>query len=766
MRISERTTNWLMLVCTVIAATTSVIAITGFRRHADNYRQKQVLVSRLEGEFQQLALLSVDETSDAAARADEELEIQKQIHHEFAELLEFSSDSKLESVLRDIDHFTKLQDDERAQGLKSASRQRQSLHLLIIAELRELSALYEEGAQNEILRANIEGILGLVVFVVALAGMLWRLSGIRRQQDVLATEQRVLQNSEARFRRLTERSADLIVIAGEDGTVQFAGGAVPATLNAQPGGAADLFSCTHDDDKPVLTHVLQSAVQESPATVTCELRFKHSDDTFRWMELQGRDERSQLGGILINARDVTERKNAEEQLLHDALHDSLTGLANRALFLDRLQRAVHRQRRDEDFGYGVLFIDLDRFKLVNDSLGHGNGDRLLLEVAERLKSSIRVSVPQKSRSGDDTLARIGGDEFTLLVEEIQSSADVIRIAERILNRLKKPFVIDGIDIIVACSIGIAIGTATYEAGGDVLRDADLAMYRAKSLGGGRFELFNGALYNTAVNKLRVETELRQALEHNQLEVFFQPIVSLKDFQIVSAEALLRWKHPERGYISPSEFIPLAEECGLIIQIGRWMLREACSKFRVISGAPGAEALKSFSVNLSAKEFAQPDLVPFISAVLHDTGVSPDTLRIEITETVVMGDVEHDIGVLQSLRSLGLRVSIDDFGTGYSSLSYLHRFPIDTLKIDRSFVSAMNQDDESREIVRTIMSLASNLGMDVVAEGTEHDVQVNQLKALGCDFAQGYYFSKPVDHEAFVKVLAQRAAKAMSTTTRA
>ncbi|MCK7505562.1 MAG: EAL domain-containing protein [Desulfobacterales bacterium] len=406
--------------------------------------------------------------------------------------------------------------------------------------------------------------------------------------------------------------------------------------------------------------------------------------------------------------DITERKRAERQLIHDAFHDMLTHLPNRALVLDRLEHALKRSKRNENFLFAVLFLDLDRFKIVNDSLGHEAGDRLLIELAGRLSRCLRPG---------DTLSRLGGDEFVILLEDIRGDEDVKKVAERIINMVKDPFVIDGQEVCTTVSIGIALSSSDYERPEDMLRDADTAMYRAKSLGKARYEMFDTTMHLNVLNMLRLENDLRKALDRDQLRIHYQPVVSLENGHVNSVEALLRWYHPERGVIPPMEFIPLAEENGMIIPIGEWVLRTACHQLRLLF-EDGFTPLR-IAVNISARQLRQGMISPRTwcassrkPASMH--GISNS----EITESTIMENPDSAAEKLAKLRELGVHISLDDFGTGYSSLSYLHRFPINTLKIDRSFIERMGSDAEKFEIIRSVVSMAKKMALSVVAEGIE------------------------------------------------
>ncbi|MBU6463472.1 MAG: EAL domain-containing protein [Bradyrhizobium sp.] len=453
---------------------------------------------------------------------------------------------------------------------------------------------------------------------------------------------------------------------------------------------------------------------------------------------------------------VIERERANDRLIHDASHDALTNLPNRVLFLDRLNQTIARHVHKGAAQFAVLFIDLDRFKIVNDSLGHLAGDDLIVQVARRLKDSLRrndrvVRARSELGGGDAMLARLGGDEFTILLSDIQDPSDAVRVASRVQEALRQPFTLEEQKIYTSASIGIASSKWGYSCADDILRDADLAMYRAKALGKARTELYDQDLHSAAVKRLMLESDLRRALANNEFVLHYQPIVSLGTQEIVGFEALVRWQKPNSELVYPGEFIDVTEDTGLIVFLGLWVLRTACNMARRLQEEFPRRNPLTISINISPRQFAQPDLVAQVRQIVTETGIDPRTVRLEITESVTAGEAERVVRVLSQLKDIGIRLSIDDFGTGYSSLSYLQRFPLDVLKIDRSFISAMDKS-ESLQIVRTIMGLARSLGMSVVAEGTELRTQVSQLKSLGCEFGQGYFFSKPVDATAIRNLL--------------
>ncbi len=430
-------------------------------------------------------------------------------------------------------------------------------------------------------------------------------------------------------------------------------------------------------------------------------------------------------------------QESKDHFRHAAFHDALTNLPNRALLAENLKFVIERAKQHKDYQFAVLFLDLDRFKNVNDSLGHSIGDQLLITMARRLESCIREV---------DMVARLGGDEFAILLDGIPSQSEATNMARRIQEKLQSPFNLCGHEVFTSTSIGIAVSSTGYDDPENMLRDADTAMYRAKAQGKACYEVFDKGMHTHAVYVLQMENDLRRAIDREELRVYYQPIVSLDNGQLAGFEALIRWQHPERGFINPSDFIPLAEDTGLIVPLGLWILKRACQQLCKWQWQSPANRSLFMSVNLSGKQVAQPSLVSDIREILEETHVEARHLKLEITESAVMENAEMAARILNRLKELGVQLSIDDFGTGYSSLSYLHRFPVNTLKIDRSFVGRIGEAAENIEIVRTVVSLAENMGMEVVAEGVETLSQLMQLRKLKCQYGQGYLFSHPVDAE--------------------
>jgi PAS domain S-box-containing protein len=582
----------------------------------------------------------------------------------------------------------------------------------------------------------------------------WQLHRIRRQ----------LAERDQLFQLISENAIDMIALVGSDGRRLYNSPAYEKVLGYSPEDleTTSSFDQIHPDDLPRVLRAAEQA-RTSGGGERLEYRIRHKDGSWRILESTAspiRDAKGQTDKLVIVNRDITERKRAEELLAHNAFHDGLTNLPNRALFLDRLQHALTLSKRHPNYKFAVLLIDVDEFKIINDSLGHSAGDELLIKIGQRLKDAVRradtVSRPRGSGVpdkpvNDDRLARLGGDEFTVLLDDIRDPVEAVRVAERVQAELATPFVINQQEIVLSASIGIAASTTPHTQAEDLMRDADIAMYRAKRAGKARCEVSDPAMHANAVKRLQLETDLRKALDQGEFRVYYQPIVSVQSGKITGFEALTRWQRPE-GVLSPIDFIAVAEETGLIVPMNRQLRREACHHLRLWQSEFPSTPPLTMSVNITSREFAQPDLAREIGETLTETGVDPGCLQLEIIETIAMGDAEKSGHVLAQLKALGVRLSIDDFGTGYSSLSRLRRIPVDTLKIDRAFISHMDSDSESLEIVRVIIMLAHNLGLQVVAEGTETQEHIDLLRQLNCEMVQGYFFSRPADDQSMLKLL--------------
>ena len=464
------------------------------------------------------------------------------------------------------------------------------------------------------------------------------------------------------------------------------------------------------------------------------------------LELKVQQRTTQLEKVVSQLnQEIAQHKQTQRTLLAQTLHDALTGLPNRNLFMEYLEKALHRSRRNKTYLFAVLFIDLDRFKIINDSWGHSVGDQLLIAISRILQSSCREI---------DIVARLSGDEFTILLEDLPDFKEVIMIADRLLEKLSSAIHLGSHQVFTGASMGIVFSSTTYQNGTELLRDADIAMYRAKALGKGRYAIFDQQMYSQTIHLSQMENDLRLAVERQEFTVFYQPIVSLKTGTLKGFEALVRWQHPQTGLIPPGEFIGIAEDTGLIVPIGEWVLQEACQQLRTWQQKfPQASSLH-ISVNLSSRQIKQFDFVNKLAKILADTGLSGENLRLELTETMLMDRGEKTLELLSQIKEQNVQLSLDDFGTGYSCLSYLHRFPIDTLKIDRSFVTPINTEGENCEIVNTIITLAHSLGMKVIAEGVETTAQLTHLKNLDCEAAQGYFFAKPLNSQLAESIIAR------------
>ncbi len=555
--------------------------------------------------------------------------------------------------------------------------------------------------------------------------------------------EKALRESEARYRAVLQQSLEAIYIFDEDAHRILE--ANSAFLDLLGYTAEEISNLTLYDiiaqDRSSTDFQLQE-IMKGEGVKLGERQWQRKDGTIVEMEVTANKIR-QAGRdlIFVVGRDITERKRTEERLAYDALHDVLTGLPNRILFMDRLGQRLERAKRHPDDLFAVLFIDLDQFKVINDSLGHSVGDEFLINTAKRLSSCLQP---------EDTISRFGGDEFVVLVNEVSEESDTVRVAERIHTQLESASMLNSLNRSSTASIGIAMYNSKYIEPQEMLRDADTAMYRAKALGGGRCQLFDNTMYENALLLLQMEADLKRAVQNREWRVYYQPIISLESGQITGAEALVRWNHPTRGLISPLDFIPIAEETGLIMQIGQHVLRVACAQARAWrdSGHPKLWV----SVNISGRQFQEKNLLRLVEQTLMETDLPSEGLRLEITESVAMRDLDHTISILTELNRLGVSISLDDFGNGYSSLSYLKQFPLKVLKIDRSFIQEDDPNKSGEAITSAIIFMGQTLNMEVVAEGVETEEQLNFLKSQFCDEVQGFLFGQPMPSEEFNQVV--------------
>jgi diguanylate cyclase (GGDEF)-like protein/PAS domain S-box-containing protein len=599
----------------------------------------------------------------------------------------------------------------------------------------------DKWAQDAALKARYELLAAAVLAATAVLMLFLRLQKQEHLGQLQETERNVLRQSEERFRALTEQSTDIILIADPSGRIKYASPSVHAVLAVHEDSlvGTNMSDLVHSHDIAKTMGAGSRSVANGPSPEQnriVEVRLRHADGGWLHFECVVRDliHHKNIGGIVYNARDITERKYAQEELVFNATHDVLTGLPNRVLFLGRLQSVVDQMKRHPHLAAAVLFVDIDDFKIVNDCYGHAVGDAFIKEVSSRLRACIR---------GDGTVARMGGDEFTVLVEDISDPSDAIRVAERIQSSLRQPLILDGLEIFKSASIGIALTSqgTTAEA---VLQNADIAMYRAKDNGKACSEIFDRAMHEQVLERLGLEAKLRHALENKELSLHYQPIVAVDTGVVQGFEALLRWQLPDSSSIPPGIFVPVAEQSGLIVPISVWVLRTACFEAAKWQQRYPAQPPLYVSINISAKHFSHSGFVRHLRDALEESSVDPQCITIELTESLAMSDVAGTSETMSQLRSLGVSLSIDDFGTGYSSLSYLRRFPVDTLKIDQSFVKTM--DAENYAIVKTIIGLAHNLDLKVVAEGVETTNQRRLLALAGCGLAQGHLFAEPMRAE--------------------
>lgn len=591
------------------------------------------------------------------------------------------------------------------------------------------------------------------------------------QQIHIFRIQRDARHREELFQIVTENAADMIALVDVKGRRLYNSPAYKRILGYSPAELSETssFEQIHPDDR---FRVLEAAreARTSGIGTRLEYRIRHKDGSWRVLESQAstiRDAQGEVAKLVIVNRDITERKRAERQLEHNRVHDPLTGLPNRSVLLDRLQQLFVRTLRDPEHPYALLLVNLDHFKVFNETLGTASGDQMLQEISRRIGECLRqqdktARSETAGPSAEPVLCRLGGDEFTILLDGVGDPSDALRIARRVQVAIADPLFVNSQEVRASASLGIALSTAGLAQPEDLLKEADSAMRRAQALGGSRCEVFDEAMHSRAVGRLQLEADLRTALAERQFRIHYQPVIELASRRIVSCEALLRWQHPVQGLISPYRFIEAAEDTGLLISIGHWLTLQACRQLREweFSQFPGQPL--SITVNVSARQFADARLANDIQEAARETGVDLSRLRLEITENVAAADPKLTVTVLAHLKHLGIGVILDDFGTGSSSLCGLRRFPVDALKIDRSLIQEMQQDRTASDMVEVIIALAHKMHLQVIAEGIETARQAERLRQIGCEFGQGYYFSQPLEAKAVLEFMRQQAALARGT----
>ena len=751
---SRRFTQVLIFGLILLVALSAAAIINLLNNYVENARRAELHLYQIrQSAYQQSALewqaIAEEGLSDELAHDFAALQLKfTAIFNQLALLSE--TDAAITPVLRAYEHYQAAITQEfhllalgQIDQAKSIDEELVDPSFKLLHDAIEKSiVIYSHEARAVSQQALYGSIMTLFIAICLIGVFFWRFEKIRRTTTILLTEQETLRHSEERFRSLVRNAADIILISDIQGLIHYVSPAVVQILGyaAESLVTQSSLALIHPDDRPQLTDFMQAIINCKEPCRCKSLRVRHRDGSWRFFELIGTNllDSATINGIVFNAHDVTERKLAEARLNYQAFHDHLTHLPNRAHFLASLEDAFQSNMQN-DHGVVLLFLDLDNFNVINDSLGHEVGDQLLLAVTKRFAACLRPG---------DRLARLAGDEFTILLKANSLVADAFQLAERIHAQLQSPIQLNSYEVFTSVSIGIAENNPEIHTAGDLMRIADVALYHAKAGGKSKSVLFVHAMHVQAMARLTLEAELRRALEQRQLCVFYQPIVAIASKTIIGMEALARWPHPARGMISPAEFIPLAEETGLIIPLGRQIMQMASQQMTLWQELhPAMERLR-LNVNLSTRQFRHPHLIEEISNVLQASGLQPCQLEIEITESLLLEETDRVRVLLYALKDLGLRLALDDFGTGYSSLAYLHRFPFDTLKIDRSFVNALNQKPGSANVIRAIKLVAQSLNLELIVEGVETEAQYTFLRSLDCDYGQGYYFARPQAPAAF------------------
>jgi diguanylate cyclase (GGDEF)-like protein/PAS domain S-box-containing protein len=763
----------------VAIALLAAYAIDAFRTNADDQRQAQILLTQIQADANRQGVLTSDVSELGVVVQDEDnvtldakltglpLQIEA-IQQETADAL-----TQLRSLSPEKEVVTEVQaavDDYESQvdRLVMMLEEREFSEPWIFDQRRvdptfamlrdavdDANTHYSQRAEQAGKMADIgtATIVGLAVLALAFL----HVERSRRSRVLIEAEQRIITDNEARFRSLVQNSSDVFIITEMDMSARYVSPSIERFLGYTSAEVENrkLSEIVHEHDQTTLLELHEEVLPHPDASRVMECKFVHQDGSARDVELRVTNslDVNSVSGLVFNARDITERKDAEReriglerQLEHQAFHDPLTNLANRVLFKDRVNHALARaSRRNEDLA--VLFVDLDDFKQINDTAGHEAGDFLLIAVADRLRSCLRDA---------DTIARLGGDEFAILLESVDDTDDVFAVADRLLESLMMPFDVNGRHVLAGGSIGIAFRGSGGKESEELLANADVAMYAAKARGKSCRETYRPDMRRDMMQRLTLETALQRAIEEKEFVVFYQPIVEVGSGKITGAEALVRWNHPARGLVSPADFIPLAEETGLIVPLGRWVLEQACYQARDWQLKHPQTPPLNISVNLSVRQFQQSNLVQEVAEVLQHSKLPASSLILEITESILVQDTSAAVRKLQALKHLGVQLALDDFGTGYSSLSYLRRFPIDVLKIDKTFIDGVGTHSEDSALTRAIVQIGETLNLKTVAEGVEHEQQRMELESLGCEEGQGYFFARPVDADAIGVLLAKEA----------
>ena len=721
------------------------------RENADRHRRAQVFVESIRASSEQLSAIRSQALADAldshtarvevsAPTVESGFRVWKELTGALTQLRSLEPDARTATLQRDTEALFRvgMETLDTADGRTvSAGLRNEKVQFSPVLDRLEAdaqgAATYELGVADRASANAQKAFVGsLVLGLLTLLLIVGRFQRLRRQAVVEAERRSIETRSEARLRTLVEHSTDVVTVIGTDLTVQWQAASIERVLGYDPDAVIGqpLTAIVHPDDVPLVERFLTASLGRV-GSHTLSARVAHAAGGWRTVEtvVSNCVDDPSVGGLVLSMRDVTQRKVLEDELRHQAFHDSLTGLANRALFEDRLWHAVAHANRSQH-AFAVVFLDLDDFKTINDSLGHPRGDELLRAVADRIRGILRAS---------DTAARLGGDEFAVLIEAGEDEAR--RAAGRILEALAVPFLIDGRELRMTASMGVALWGAGVSVE-ELLRNADMAMYAGKADGKAAIRTFEPSMHHRVLERLELTGELREALDARQFELDYQPIVELESGNIVGVEALVRWQHPHRSRLPPDQFIGLAEETGLIVPLGLWVLETACAQARRWQLEFPDRPLQ-LSVNVSTRQLHEPDFISCVDAVLRSTELPPELLAIEITEGLLLGDRDQVVAQLEGLKALGLRVAVDDFGTGYSSLSHLRHFPIDILKIDKSFVDGIHHDPGKAKLVHGIVNLGDSLRLDVIAEGIEHQGQADEFTGMDLSFAQGFLFSPPL-----------------------